>query len=206
MLSLVQAPDLFAPVESGVYRSTAVVEPHSIPFLLTLSLRTVLLLTPELPSRPLISLIDETGIRLNHIGNRPASSVSANSRSIESQSQSMSSWKHLSDEIVKEGIEFVMNASNHPCLVMCSSGIHETGAFIGCLRKLLGWNFNSIVVEYRCFAGSKSRYLIQQFIELFDTDLITLPQNSQTLPFWYKEYLRTLDEDENEREQNVIIV
>jgi hypothetical protein len=27
------------------------------------------------------------------------------------------------------------------------SGIHETGTLVGCLRKLEGWNFSSIVTE-----------------------------------------------------------
>ncbi|ORY35197.1 hypothetical protein BCR33DRAFT_664638, partial [Rhizoclosmatium globosum] len=74
----------------------------------------------------------------------------------------------------------------------CTSGIHETGAFVGCLRKYLGWNFNSIVVEYRCFAGSKSRYLIGQFIELFDVDLVTLPRDVSVLPFWFVEFQRVV--------------
>ncbi|KAJ3093540.1 hypothetical protein HK100_006559 [Physocladia obscura] len=110
-------------------------------------------------------------------------------------------WKPLTDEVVKEGLEFVLARSNHPVLVCCTSGIHETGAFVGCLRRLLAWNFNSIVVEYRCFAGSKARSLIQQFIELFDTDLVTVSRTrhrKQDLPCWYLEYMRSAEEEKEE--------
>ncbi len=55
---------------------------------------------------------------------------------------------------------------------MCSSGIHETGAFFGVFRKLQGWNLNAILMEYKSFAGSKGRYMTEQFIELFDLDLL----------------------------------
>jgi tyrosine-protein phosphatase SIW14 len=73
--------------------------------------------------------------------------------------------------------------------------VQETGALVGCLRKLQGWNYNSIVVEYRSFAGSKSRYPIEQFIELFDTDLVVLPSN---LPQWYKVHLDLLEQEAKE--------
>ncbi|KAJ2075503.1 hypothetical protein GGI16_008547, partial [Coemansia sp. S142-1] len=72
----------------------------------------------------------------------------------------------------------------HPLLIVCSSGVRETGTLVGCLRKLQHWNFNSIVYEYRSFAGGKGKYTHELFIELFDTDLVTLPA---TLPKWFVE-------------------
>jgi protein tyrosine/serine phosphatase len=36
-----------------------------------------------------------------------------------------------------------------------SSGIHETGTLVGCLRKLEGWNFSSIVTEVNDDDGYK---------------------------------------------------
>jgi tyrosine-protein phosphatase OCA1 len=64
---------------------------------------------------------------------------------------------------------------------MCNLGRHRTGTVIGCLRKLQRWNLTSIFEEYRRFAGSKVRLLNEQFIELFDTDLVRIPQN---YPSW----------------------
>ncbi|RKP24361.1 hypothetical protein SYNPS1DRAFT_17322, partial [Syncephalis pseudoplumigaleata] len=37
-------------------------------------------------------------------------------------------------------------------------------------------------VQYRAYCGSKARYMNEQFIEGFDLDLITLPDN---LPSWF---------------------
>jgi len=86
-------------------------------------------------------------------------------------------------------LQLVLDPVNYPVLVMCTSGIHQTGTFVGCLRKLQRWNFNAIIVEYRAFAGSKSRYMNEQFIELFDTDLVTLPKS---LPAWFTYNLQLL--------------
>jgi len=82
------------------------------------------------------------------------------------------------------------------------------GTVIGCLRKIQRWNLTSIFEEYRRHAGSKVfscswqfaarhrhdhglifplhsttqvRLLNEQFIELFDTDLVGIPENP---PHW----------------------
>lgn len=49
------------------------------------------------------------------------------------------------------------------------------GTIVGCLRKLQRWNLTSIFEEYRRYAGPKVRVLNEQFIELFDTDLVRVP-------------------------------
>lgn len=49
---------------------------------------------------------------------------------------------------------------------------------MGCLRKLQRWNLASIFSEYRRFAGFKVRAMNEQFIELFDTDLVTVPSDA----------------------------
>lgn len=48
---------------------------------------------------------------------------------------------------------------------------------MGCLRKLQRWNLTSIFEEYRRYAGPKVRVLNEQFIELFDTDLVRVPMD-----------------------------
>jgi len=52
-----------------------------------------------------------------------------------------------------------------------------TGTVIGCLRKLQRWNLVSIFEEYRRYAGTKVSLLNEQFIELFDTELLSIPTN-----------------------------
>ncbi|KAF9983030.1 hypothetical protein BGZ65_002259 [Modicella reniformis] len=106
-------------------------------------------------------------------------------------------WKPLSEELIKEGLEMVLDANNYPIIVMDTSGIHEIGTFMGCLRRLQHWNFSSIIVEYRAYAGSKARYVNEQFIELFDVDWITLPESQ---PTWWIEKEQMWHEEEEERE------
>ncbi|KAF9097045.1 hypothetical protein BGX27_001053 [Mortierella sp. AM989] len=106
-------------------------------------------------------------------------------------------WKPLSEELIKDGLEMVLDAKNYPIIVMDTSGIHEIGTFMGCLRRLQHWNFSSIIVEYRAYAGSKARYVNEQFIELFDIDWITLPH---CLPTWWIEQEQMWREEEEERE------
>ncbi|KAF9336507.1 hypothetical protein BG006_008426 [Podila minutissima] len=106
-------------------------------------------------------------------------------------------WKPLSEELIKDGLEMVLDAKNYPIIVMDTSGIHEIGTFMGCLRRLQHWNFSSIIVEYRAYAGNKARYVNEQFIELFDVDWITLPES---LPPWWIEQEQMWREEEEERE------
>lgn len=56
-----------------------------------------------------------------------------------------------------------------PCIILTAAA----GTVVGCFRKLQKWNLTSILEEYRRFAGSKGRILNEQFIELFDIDLVS---------------------------------
>jgi len=106
-------------------------------------------------------------------------------------------WKPISEELIKEALQIVLDVTKHPILIACTSGIHQTGTLVGCLRRLQRWSLNSIVDEYRSFAGLKARYVNEQFIELFDVDLVTLPLN---LPDWWIENQLMLEEEESEEE------
>jgi tyrosine-protein phosphatase OCA1 len=81
-------------------------------------------------------------------------------------------WDPISEEIVLETLEVILDKKNYPLIIMCSTGSHRTGTIVGCLRKLQRWSMTAIFEEYRRYAGSKVRYLNEQFIELFDTDLV----------------------------------
>lgn len=79
-----------------------------------------------------------------------------------------------------EGIELVKRSINL-LFVGRNSRAQTLGTIVGCLRKLQRWNLTSIFEEYRRYAGPKVRLLNEQFIELFDTDLVRVPQNK---PSW----------------------
>ncbi|KAJ2746527.1 hypothetical protein GGI20_001302 [Coemansia sp. BCRC 34301] len=166
----VQIPEAFALVEEGVYRCSGVLTSEQIKYLDTLRLKTVLILSVEGPSRAFSQYIKAKGIKRVHLGM--------------TRWQSNLGWKPVSEELIKEGLECVLKRDCHPLLIVCSSGVRETGTLVGCLRKLQHWNFNSIVYEYRSFAGGKGKYTHELFIELFDADLVTLPA---TLPKWFVE-------------------
>ncbi|ORX56739.1 protein-tyrosine phosphatase [Hesseltinella vesiculosa] len=159
-------PEQFGMVEPGLYRSDMLLPTH-FPFIKQFCFKTVLMLSPEMPPRITVNLIEEAGMELGMTTWIPTQPTT---------------WRPVSEELIKEGLELILNAETHPVLIMCTSGIHETGTLVGCLRKLEGWNFSSIVTEYRSFAGTKARYVNEQFIELFDLDLVTLPR---TLPLWF---------------------
>ena len=98
-------------------------------------------------------------------------------------------WNPISEEIVITALKLLLDPKNYPALVTCGLGRHRTGintvlkqcqqekgTVIGCLRKLQRWNLTSIFEEYRRYAGSKVRLINEQFIELFDTDLVAIPE------------------------------
>lgn len=72
-------------------------------------------------------------------------------------------------------LRIVLDQSKYPLLVACNLGRHHTGTVVGCMRKLQRWNLTSILEEYRRYAGTKARLLNEQFIEFFDTELVSLP-------------------------------
>ncbi len=59
-----------------------------------------------------------------------------------------------------------------------NSFFHHTGTVVACLRKLQRWNLTSIFDEYRRFTKHVPRVQNEQFIELFDTDLIPVSNSS----------------------------
>ena len=90
-------------------------------------------------------------------------------------------WDPISEETVLDALDLVLDPSNLPIIVMCNLGRHRTGTIVGCLRKLQHWNLTSIFEEYRRYSGAKVRLLNEQFIELFDTDLV---RTRDPLPSW----------------------
>ena len=62
------------------------------------------------------------------------------------------SWRPIPDEVIKEGLQVVLNLNHHSLLICSTSGIFETGLLVGCQGKVQGWNYNSIVVEYNSYS------------------------------------------------------
>ncbi|CDU22483.1 related to OCA1-putative protein tyrosine phosphatase [Sporisorium scitamineum] len=208
--SLVEPPALFASVAPQIYRSATPL-PSNHSFLRTLQLRTILSLTAELPPPSLTAFCKKHGIKFLHFGLRrwgtpdlssslpstddtdaldlsflhtttPATSSTPSTHSSSSSSQT------LTEELVKDSLQILLTSSYHPVLVTDTSGIHEIGVLLGCLRKLQRWNFATILLEYRHFAGNRARATNERFVEMFDTDLIAFPERD-SLPTWFREQI-----------------
>ena len=198
---LLDPPALFASVAPQIYRS-ATPTPHNHSFLRTLQLRTILSLTAELPSPSLTSFCRKHNIRFLHLGLKrwapppppPSSSSSSDVPDISFLHTTSTSPSTLTEQLVKDSLQLVLNSSYHPVLVTDTSGIHEIGVLLGCLRKLQRWNFATILLEYRHFAGNRARATNERFIEMFDTDLVAYPEQA-VLPYWFKEQI---EEDDRE--------
>ncbi|TPX55315.1 hypothetical protein PhCBS80983_g05409 [Powellomyces hirtus] len=149
----------FGMVEENLYRSG---QPNDLnfPFLEKLGLKTVVYLAPEEPSQRFLNFIEDQEATLHHIGH-PSSSTHL-----------PSTWDPVSEEVVLAALAHILNPASYPLIIMCNLGRHRTGTVIGCLRKLQKWNLTSIFEEYRRYAGPKVKVLNEQFVELFDTDLV----------------------------------
>ncbi|KAJ3035040.1 hypothetical protein HDV00_004366 [Rhizophlyctis rosea] len=189
MSNIITPPDAYGIIEPGIHRSNLLHPPH-FPFIQILKLRTIVVLSPDMPSKHLAAFSEEGGVKLIHLGQH--------------FTPPNLGWRPVSEERIKEVLELILNVENHPVLVMDTPDGHDIGVLVGCLRKLQSWNFNTIVTEYRSFAGSKSRSINEQFIELFDTDLITLPR---ALPDWFVEHRRLLqlEEEQNDITQTPLL-
>mmetsp|Transcript_18097 Transcript_18097/g.25312 ORF Transcript_18097/g.25312 Transcript_18097/m.25312 type:complete len:192 (-) Transcript_18097:71-646(-) len=171
-------PENFGIVERGIYRSNSLI-PINFPFIKTLELKTVIQLSPEVPIKAVTTFYQESKIQHIHLGLKAW--------------KPDETWKPVTEELIKEALEIVLDADYHPILVTCASGIHQTGTLVGCLRRLQNWSLNSILVEYKSFAANRStRFGDEQFIELFDVDLVTLPRN---LPQWFVEQRKEMEDD-----------
>lgn len=69
----------------------------------------------------------------------------------------------------------ITNSSNFPVMVLLIYDIHfffpfqhRTGCLVGSLRKFQNWCLDSVLEEYKQFAGAKSRITDLRFIEEFD--------------------------------------
>lgn len=164
--------DHFALVEPGVYRSS-LPSPNNFSHIRSLYLKHVVILSAERPMRSITTFFEENNISVSHTGRHGWTS--------------QKSWKPMSEEVVKESLEIVLRKDCHPILVCDVGGVHLVGMLVACLRRLQHWNLNSVVNEYRAFAGSKTRYANEQFIELFDIDLVTIPVNP---PEWFAEQMK----------------
>lgn len=153
------APENFAMVESGVYRS-AFPRTKNIEFLKRLRLKTVVSLVPE----------DYPDAMLDF--------YAANRIQVISHGLDGNKWpfKEIDQKALQLVLEDVLNPTNRPLLIHCNKGKHRTGSVVGALRKIRGWALSTVFSEYLLFAAPKTRLEDQQLIESFQFDFDLLQQ------------------------------
>jgi len=149
-------------VEEGLYRSGFPSETNYL-FLSSLKLKTLVILGDECPLA-LIDFLGEEGITAVFIGSS-------------NRIQQAAGYESVGEEMVIKALKLLMRAKHYPVLVTCKTGRALTGCVIACLRKMQGWALISIFEEYRRFAGYKPQQKYEEFIELFDTDVLPGQRN-----------------------------
>ncbi|XP_047314849.1 probable tyrosine-protein phosphatase DSP4 [Impatiens glandulifera] len=141
----------FAMVDNGIYRS-GFPDIANFAFLQSLGLRSIIYLCQEPYPEANSQFVKSNGIQLFQFG-------------IESCKEP---FVNIPEDIIREALNFVIDAKNHPVLIHCKRGKHRTGCLVGCLRKLQRWCLSSVFDEYQRFAAAKTRISDQRFMELFD--------------------------------------
>ncbi|KAK9473483.1 putative tyrosine-protein phosphatase [Dipodascopsis tothii] len=149
----------FAPVEENLYRSGQPA-PINFPFLQDLQLTAVIWLEVEDAPASLRQFARENGITLHHLGLITSD---------EDDVQTANPWDQLPEQTIVRALQLIADRRNYPLLVCGGMGRHRSGTVIGCLRRVQRWNLSSVSEEYRRFAGSRKRVLIELHIEAFDT-------------------------------------
>lgn len=85
----------------------------------------------------------------------------------------------LTEEMVTDSLKIIAKEACHPIMLVCKTGKALTGVVVACLRKLQKWSMISIFEEYRRYSGgSRLQPQQEQFIEIYDTDLIDITSSS----------------------------
>jgi protein tyrosine/serine phosphatase len=98
-------PEHYGIVERNIYRCATI---QQNTFTVFKGIKTVLLLSPESPTKVLLNWITDNNIQMIHLGLNHLSKAA------------MSSWRPIPEELIKEGLEVLLNADMHPCLIMCT--------------------------------------------------------------------------------------
>lgn len=73
---------------------------------------------------------------------------------------------------MKSILDIILNRQNHPLLIHCNHGKHRTGCVVGVVRKISGWDTQSVVDEYRSFAEPKIRECDVEYLRAFQVSTL----------------------------------
>ncbi|ODQ82064.1 hypothetical protein BABINDRAFT_114955 [Babjeviella inositovora NRRL Y-12698] len=198
-------PMNFGLVEEGIYRCGKLEQINNA-FLETLQLKSVILLDAEKPPRQLRVFFENNETDIYHLGGFSISSSFAkksgdgeddekahvsttntskasskenlqlsgfNSEEFTSMPSKNEEWMVIKGLIIAKVFELLLNRRLFNVLL-----VDSTETLVGVLRKIQRWNYTSIINEYRLYAGNKSNYFAENFLEMVRVEL--LPHTSIT--------------------------
>ncbi|WQF82258.1 Putative Dual specificity protein phosphatase [Colletotrichum destructivum] len=166
-------PINFGVVVPGVYRSSYP-KPEDFGFIRNLGLKSIVtLVQKDDVDEPYTAFMSGNGIR-HHVFNMKGTKKEA-----------------IPIRTMKAILRLVLNREHHPLLIHCNHGKHRTGCVVGVVRKVTGWELNTIVDEYRAYAEPKVRDCDIKYLTDFDlSDLSNLFVHDANMRFRVRHFVR----------------
>ncbi|GKT44593.1 tyrosine-protein phosphatase pmp1 [Colletotrichum spaethianum] len=166
-------PINFGVVVPGVYRSSYP-KPEDFGFIRNLGLKSIVtLVQKDDVDEPYTAFMSGNGIR-HHVFNMKGTKKEA-----------------IPIRTMKAILRLVLNREHHPLLIHCNHGKHRTGCVVGVVRKVTGWELNTIVDEYRTYAEPKVRDCDIKYLTDFDlSDLSNLFVHDANMRFRIRHFVR----------------
>ncbi|KAF7563368.1 hypothetical protein G7046_g789 [Stylonectria norvegica] len=129
----------FGVVVPGVYRSSYP-KPPDFEYIKSLKLRTIVSLVQK----------DERDFELeSFVSNNGIRQIIINMKGTKKEAIPISTMKAI--------LSIILDRKNHPLLMHCNHGKHRTGCVVAVVRKVSGWDTQSVVDEYKSYAAPKIR-------------------------------------------------
>lgn len=157
-----EPPDSYGVVTESISRCGAI-SPANQSFIEIYQFKTVLFVSEDNPHRKIVEYMKKNNIKYTQIN-------------IYSRRANLP-WRTQLDELVKLSLEQLLDSNNYPMLISSSSNVHLC-TIIGCLRKMQGWNLCSIMEEFRRFTPEQPISTYKNYVEMFDFDIVNIPENS----------------------------
>ncbi|EXL81036.1 hypothetical protein FOPG_05710 [Fusarium oxysporum f. sp. conglutinans race 2 54008] len=142
-------PHNFGVVIPGVYRSSFP-RSHDFEYLKGLGLKTIVtLVRKDELDHDLETFVQREGIR----------QVVFNMKGTKKEAIPLGTMKAI--------LSIVLDKSNYPLLIHCNHGKHRTGCVVGVVRKIAGWDAESVVAEYKSYAEPKARECDVNYLDDF---------------------------------------
>ncbi|CAJ0552706.1 Ff.00g007840.m01.CDS01 [Fusarium sp. VM40] len=149
-------PHNFGIVVPGVYRSSFP-RSHDFEYIKGLGLKTIVtLVKKEDLDHDLETFVSREGIR----------QVVFNMKGTKKEAIPLSTMKAI--------LSIVLDKSNYPLLIHCNHGKHRTGCVVGIVRKVAGWDAESVVAEYKSYAEPKAREVDVTYLDDFQVSSLVI--------------------------------